>query len=120
MQLDWQHLAQVVIESLAAKVAVVIAGVLAVQVVGKAWDRYRYGGWYVVITQGGQRVLNYGVSVAKSKQVQVMPEELPVFLKGKVSPYAWLNCDLDHKDCQFYHNLLPKPIVPIYRLLPFF
>ena len=94
MSIDWNHLLLVALDSLVARFAVVVAGVLFAQVIRRWWEKWKYGGWRVIILKGGKPLVDDAVSVEKAKQVRLMPEELPVFLKGKVSPYEWLNCDL--------------------------
>jgi hypothetical protein len=94
MVVDWRGVIQAIVESIAGKIAVVVAGVLFAQLIRRWYDMLRHGKWRVVIVKGGKTLLDDAVSVAKAKQVREMPEELPVFLKGKVSPFEWLNCDL--------------------------
>lgn len=80
----------------------VVLGILFVQFIRRWLDERSYGGWQVVLKQGGQVIHRRDVSVAKTKQVHEMPEELSVFLKGVVSGHIWLNCDLvtEGKECK--------------------
>jgi len=80
--------------NLTSEFIVVVLGILFVQFVRNRWDQRRYGRWQVVLKQGGVITHRRNVSVAKTKQVHEMPEELSVFLKGVVSGHVWLNCDL--------------------------
>ena len=87
--------------NLTSEFIVVVFGILFVQFVRNRWDQRRYGRWQVVLKRGGEITHNRDVSVAKTKQVHEMPEELSVFLKGVVSGLIWLNCDLvtEGKEC---------------------
>ncbi|MBI3960736.1 MAG: hypothetical protein HY328_18145 [Chloroflexi bacterium] len=80
--------------NLASEFIIVVLGILFVQFVRNRWDQRLYGGWKVVLKRAELIVHSRDVSVAKAKQVHEMPEELSVFLKGVVSSYVWLNCDL--------------------------
>jgi len=80
--------------NLISEFIVVVLGIFFVQFVRNRWDRWRYGGWTVVLKRDGAIIRSRDVSVAKTKQVREMPEELSVFLKGVVSGHIWLNCDL--------------------------
>ncbi len=87
--------------NLTSEFIVVVLGILFVQFVRNRWDQRRYGGWKVVLKREGEITHSRDVSVAKTKQVHEMPEELSVFLKGVVSGHIWLNCDLvtEGKEC---------------------
>lgn len=80
--------------NLLSEFLVVVFGVLFAQFVRSRWDRWRHGGWRVIIKEQGQQIHVRPVSPAKAKQIAEMPEELSVFLKGVASGYGWINCDL--------------------------
>jgi len=83
-----------IVANLVSEFIVVVLGILFVQFVRNRWDQRRYGRWKVVLKRGGEITHSRDVSIAKTKQVREIPEELSVFLKGVVSGHIWLNCDL--------------------------
>jgi hypothetical protein len=92
--IGWGRLLQVALESLAGQIAVVVAGVLFAQLIRRWYDKWRYGGWRVMIIQNGQKVLDRRISEGKAKVIVEIPEDRGVFLKGLASPFGWINCDL--------------------------
>lgn len=61
------------------------------------WNRYkayRFGGWSVVIRQGGKEIARRAVSARKMEQILDESSDMSVFVKGVVSPYGWLNTDV--------------------------
>lgn len=83
-----------VIQTLLAELLVVAAGVLFARFVQSQWDEWRYGKWRVLIQREGETILDRGISARKAKEILEEPADLSVFLKGTVSPYAFLNCDI--------------------------
>ena len=86
LQFIWQSLLQEFI--------VVVVGVLVANYLLAAIDRRRFGGWQVQITRNGQEITHRDVSARKAKDVLEESADLSVLLKGIISPYAHLNCDL--------------------------
>lgn len=97
---EWPELTSGVIVNLVTEVIVVVIGVLVAQVLKRWWDEWRYGGWCVIVRRGGAEVVKRAVSAGKAKEVLGEPAELSVFLKGLVSPYDTLHCDILEVDKQ--------------------
>jgi len=54
----------------------------------------RYGGWTVTLTINGKTILTRKVSTNKARECLEDESEKAVFLKGIVSPYGRLTCDI--------------------------
>ena len=80
--------------NLSSEFLVVVVGVLFAQFIRSWYDRRRYGGWQVIVKRGDTVIDVRPVSSGKIKQVNDIPEDLSVFLKGVASGYEWINCDL--------------------------
>lgn len=89
-----QNTLDFILESLLAEFIVVVAGVFFVLFVQKRWEKWKYGGWRVVITKTGSEILNRAISPRKLKEILDEDSDLAVFLKGVASPFEWINCDL--------------------------
>jgi len=85
------------IQTLLAEFIVVVTGVIVAQVILNNWLRWRHGGWHVVVKEGDTTHVDRSISPAKAKEIRSEPADLSVFLKGVVSPYARLHCDLIEK-----------------------
>ena len=72
----------------------VILGVLVIDRYREQRDRKLYGGWHVIVTRQGETLVDRAISVRKAKEILEESSELSVFIKGVVSPYARLNCDV--------------------------
>jgi hypothetical protein len=81
-------------QNLIASFIAVIFGIGFTYSIRRRWDEYHFGRWHVVIRQGGAQILDRKISVRKAKEMLEEPSDLSVFLKGLVSPYATLNCDI--------------------------
>lgn len=93
--MEWlNNILNFILTSLLQELVVVIAGVIVAQIILSRWDRWRYGGWKVVVTKNQQEILRRDISPGKAKQILQEPADLSVFLKGVVSPYAQIHCDL--------------------------
>lgn len=88
------RIGETVIESLLVRFLVVVAGVVFAQFIQTWWERWRFGRWVVVLKRGDEVLLERPISPRKAKEILEEPAELSVFLKGVVSPYAWIACDL--------------------------
>ena len=65
----------------------------------RVWrDKRRFGGWHVIVTKLGDMKVDRPISVRKAKEILEESSELSVFIKGVVSPYARLNCDILDKE----------------------
>ena len=53
-----------------------------------------YPGWRVVVLKEGRTLIDRQISAKKAKQISEDPADLITFLKGTVSPYAYLNQEL--------------------------
>ena len=90
LQNPWEFLIQTVL----AELIVVVLGVLIAHFILRNWERWRYGKWHVVVLEGEETHVDRRISPAKAKQILDEPADLSVFLKGVVSPYGWIKCDL--------------------------
>ena len=92
--MDWlSNALDFILQSLLSEFVVVAAGVLFALFVRSWWDKWRYGGWRVIIHQHGEQILDREISPAKVKQILDEPTDMAIFVKGVTSPYTWLNCD---------------------------
>lgn len=76
----------------------VLLGIFVVDRFRRWCDRKRYGGWHVIVTKKGEALVDRPISIRKAKEVLDESSELSVFVKGVVSPYARLNCDILDKE----------------------
>ncbi len=83
-----------VFQTLLGEFVIVVVGVLFANFIKSRWEKWRYGGWRVQVQEGDRTLVNREVSAPKAKEVLEESADLAVFLKGVVSPYALLNCDL--------------------------
>jgi hypothetical protein len=81
-------------QNLIASFLAVVLGIAFTQFIGRRWEEHRYGRWHVVIKKKEEIKVNRAISVRKAKEILDEPADLSVFLKGVVSPYAFLNCDI--------------------------
>jgi len=86
----WDFIGQTILQEF----IVVVLGVLFAQTIRKYLDRRQYGDWRVEIWQDGKKALEKAISAGKAKAVLDIPEDMGVFLKGLISPFGWLHCDL--------------------------
>lgn len=80
--------------SLLVELIIVIMGVIIGHVIVERWEEWRYGGWVVVLKDGEKELVRRRISPRKAKDILNEPAELSVFLKGVISPYARIHCDL--------------------------
>ena len=93
--MDWiNSTLRFIVNSLLQELVVVVFGVLIAQQIYNRWVDWQYGGWQVIILEKGEEILKRDVSPHKAKEVLGEPADLAVFLKGVVSPYGWINCDI--------------------------
>lgn len=92
MNLAW--LQEFLIETVLGEIIVVVMGVLVAHVIMGAYRSWRFGRWTVVIHEGDDVLLDRSISPSKAKQLLDDEADLSVYLKGVVSPYAWLHRDL--------------------------
>ncbi len=83
-----------ILQNLIASFLAVVFGIAFTQFVRSRWDEHLYGGWHVIIKEKEKIKVNRAISVRKAKEILDDPADLSVFLKGIVSPYALLNCDI--------------------------
>ena len=88
-----QHFWQFIIQTLLAELIVVIVGVVIAHLVLDNIERKRYGKWRVIVKSDDVHV-DRAVSAKKAHEVLEEPAEMSVFLKGVVSPYQWIKCDI--------------------------
>ena len=83
-----------VLTNLVSEFIVVVFGVLFAQFVKSKWDAWRYGQWQVIVEEVDGTRHERTISPRKAKEILEASEDLSVFLKGVVSPYGHINCDL--------------------------
>ena len=83
-----------VVVNLLSEFVVVVLGVLFAHTIRSGWEKWRYGGWSVKVKRGNEPILERSISPTKAKEILQEPAELSVFLKGVVSPYEIIRCDL--------------------------
>lgn len=83
-----------ILQNLIASFLAVVFGIGFTQFVRSRWDEHLYGRWHVIIKNKEEIKVNRAISVRKAKEILDDPADLSVFLKGIVSPYALLNCDI--------------------------
>lgn len=81
-------------QNLVASFIGVVFGIGFTYFVRKRWEEHRFDRWHAVIVRGGSQILDRKISVRKAKEMLEEPSDLSVFLKGLVSPYATLYCDI--------------------------
>lgn len=81
-------------QNLIASFLAVVLGIAFTQFVRNRLNEHRYGRWHVIIKKKDEIKVNRAISVRKAKEILDEPADLSVFLKGVVSPYALLNCDI--------------------------
>ncbi|MEA2008732.1 MAG: hypothetical protein U9O54_06390 [Chloroflexota bacterium] len=81
-------------QTLLGELLIVIIGVFLTHFMRLTWDRWRYGGWTVGIIRGEKRILEEEIPPSKVKEILNDPISLRIYLKGLVSTYDWLRCDL--------------------------
>ncbi len=90
----WNFAAQ----TLLGELLTVIAGIFISQLISMTWEKWRYGGWTVqilnVVDGRKQEILQEEIPPAKAKELLNDPVSLRIYLKGLVSSYTWLRCDL--------------------------
>lgn len=90
-----------ILQNLIASFLAVVLGIGFTQLVRSRWDEHLYGRWHVIIKNKKEIKVNRAISVRKAKEILDDPADLSVFLKGIVSPYALLNCDIiEEGDCR--------------------
>jgi len=83
-----------ILQNLIASFLAVVFGIAFTQFVLRRWDEHRYGRWHVIIKKNEEIKVNRAISVRKAKEILDEPADLSVFLKGVISPYAFVNCDI--------------------------
>lgn len=81
-------------QTLLGELIVVIAGVLFAYLIKNQYDKFRYGRYQVRVLKDDRELVNRPVSPRKTKEILDEPADLAVFLKGVVSPYGWIRCDI--------------------------
>ena len=83
-----------VVAGVVTEIIIVVFGFLISHVILAQWVKWRYGGWRVVIKEGEEEILSREISARKAKEILTEPADLSVFLKGVISPYERIRCDL--------------------------
>jgi hypothetical protein len=91
-------IAQNLLASLLFSLLGVVLGIYGIDRYRRWRDEDRFGGWHVIVTKLGDPKVDRPISVRKAKEILDESSELSVFIKGVVSPYARLNCDILDKE----------------------
>lgn len=83
-----------ILQNLFSEFIVVVLGVLFANYIQNFWRNKKYGGWHVQILSHQKTVVLREISSRKAQELIEEPADLAVFLKGVISPYAWIHCDL--------------------------
>ncbi len=83
-----------IVQTLLQEFVVIVFAVLFALTIQRWIEKWRYGNWQVEIREAQKRVLYKNISPGKAKAILEIPEDMSVFLKGLISPFGWLNCDL--------------------------
>ncbi len=117
----WSELVTGVVINLVTEIIVVVVGIFIAQFIRRIWDEWRYGRWIAIVRRNNVDLVRRKVSAGKAKEILGESSDLSVFLKGLVSPYAQLHCDIievdkqpgllliDHDARQFVINLDKNP-----------
>lgn len=82
------------LETIVGELIVVILGVLFANYIWAFIERRRFGNWQVIVRRRGEDLVRRDISARKVREILEEPADLVTFLKGVVSPYAFINCDL--------------------------
>ena len=88
------NLFNLITQSIIGEIIAVIFGVFIFQSIERIIDDIRFGNWKVIILKEGETILTRKISPRKTKELLKEPADLSVFLKGVVSPYQRIHCDL--------------------------
>lgn len=91
---SWEVIREWIVSGIVQNAVWVGVAIVFVQFIQSRIDKWWYGKWQVVITKKNKILLQKAVSPAKVKQMQNVPEDKLVFLKGLIAPFEMLNCDL--------------------------
>ncbi len=90
----WEFISQTILGEL----LIVILGVLVARPIQEWLDSRRFGNWSLLITRGTGKMLKEelddSISAGKMKEILNVPEDMAVFLRGRIRPFEMLNCDL--------------------------
>lgn len=75
-------------------IAALAGFLLAYFVRDRLFNPYRFGGWRVRVLRGDKELTARDIGWRKAQAIADDVSELSVFLKGVVSPYAWVTCDI--------------------------
>lgn len=91
-------------QALLQELIVVVAGVIIAHLILNWWKERRYGNWHALIRLDDKTLLDRPLSANKAQALLSEPADLNVFLKGLVSPFANVQCDLvtQGKECGVY------------------
>ncbi len=93
--MNWlQNIADFLLEAIKNEIAAVVVGVFFAQGIQKLYDYFRYGRWKIILYQEGREIVQREISTSKAKEIIKEEAELSVFLKGVISPYVHLTCDI--------------------------
>lgn len=83
-----------VVQTVFGELIIVIIGVLFANYLQEWWQKRRYGHWQVIVKHKDETIITRPVSARKAKEILEENADLAVFLKGIISPKAFVNCDL--------------------------
>lgn len=72
----------------------VIGYVIARLIYERVFKRWQWGGWSLDVRRGNEPLAHRDLSPEKAERIVKNDDELSVYVKGVVSPHAWLNMDI--------------------------
>jgi hypothetical protein len=72
----------------------VIGYVIARLIYERVFKRWQWGGWTLHVRRGDEVLARRDLSPEKAERIIKNDDELSVYVKGVVSPHAWLNMDI--------------------------
>ena len=94
MNLTWETLSVWVVSGMVQNFTWMMIAIFFAQFVQRTYDAWRYGKWQVIVMKNGAVVMERAISPRKVKEILTEPSDMSVFLKGVVSPYGWIHCDV--------------------------
>jgi len=90
----WDTVREWVLSGLVQNFVWMLVAIFFAQFVQRAYEKWRYGNWRILVKRAGEELVNREISTGKVKEILSEPAEMSVFVKGVASPYGWINCDV--------------------------
>ena len=83
-----------IIQTVLGELLAVVVGIIVTWLMHSTWVRWRYGGWVVHLLRDGKQILEEKIPASKAREILNDFISMRIYLKGLVSAYEWLRCDL--------------------------